>query len=110
VVTNLGQKAYVLHNDTGGHNGGIGIRTLGRKSKRDGIGCRVKVVTASGAAQYYTVNTAAGYLSASDKRVIAGLGAGRSAKLVEIRWPSDAVQRFTDIRSGMTIDAVEPAP
>jgi hypothetical protein len=48
VVTNLGQKAYVLHNDTGGRNSWIGIRTLGRKSNRDGIGCRVKVVTASG--------------------------------------------------------------
>src|SRR5262249_58962007 len=85
VVANLGQKAYVLRNDGGNRNGWIGIRAAGRKSNRDGIGCRVKVVGASGLVQYYSIHTAAGYLSASDKRVIAGLGADKSAKSIEIQ-------------------------
>jgi hypothetical protein len=109
VVSNLGQKAYILRNDGGNRNGWIGIRTRGVRSNRDGIGCRVKVVSASGAAQHHTVKTAVGYLSASDKRLIVGLGADKSAKLVEILWPAGGVQRFENVPSGKTIEAVEPA-
>jgi hypothetical protein len=108
VVANLGQRAYVLRNDGGNRNAWIGIRATGRKSNRDGIGCRVKVVRASGLTQHYSIQTAAGYLSASDKRVIAGLGADRSAKLIEIQWPAGGIQRFENVPAGKTIDAVEP--
>jgi hypothetical protein len=108
VVANIGQKAYILRNDGGNRNGWIRVRARGRKSNRDGIGCRVKVISSAGLAQYYTINTAAGYLSASDKRVIVGLGADTLAKLVEIHWPSGATQRFENIPAGKTIDAVEP--
>ena len=83
VVSNVGQRAYLLRNDGGNRRSWLGIQTTGRKSNREGIGCRVRVVSASGLAQYFTVNTAVGYLSASDKRLIAGLGGDTSAKLVE---------------------------
>jgi hypothetical protein len=108
VVANIGQKAYILRNAGGSQNGWIGIRTRGRKSNRDGIGARVKVVADTGAVQYYTVSTAAGYLSASDRRLIVGLGAGKAAKSIEIRWPAGAVQRFENVPAGKWIDAVEP--
>src|SRR6267378_4109497 len=83
VVSNVGQRAYVLRNDGGNRRNWLGIQTIGRKSNRDGIGCRVKVVSASGLAQYFTVNTAVGYLSASDKRLIVGLGGDSTAKRSE---------------------------
>jgi enediyne biosynthesis protein E4 len=108
VVSNVGQKAYVLRNDGGNRRNWLGIQTIGRKSNRDGIGCRVKVVSASGLAQHFTVNTTVGYLSASDKRLIAGLGGDFTAKLVEIRWPSGAVQRFENVRAGQMLKAIEP--
>ena len=110
VVTNIGQKAYLLRNEGGNRNGWIGIRARGRKSNRDGIGCLVKIVAASGAVQYYTIHTAVGYLSASDKRLVVGLGGEKAAKSVEIRWPSGAVQRFDNVPSGKMIDAIEPVP
>ncbi len=108
VVANLGQKAYVLRNEGGNRNGWIGIRTRGTKSNRDGIGCSVKVVSASGQAQYCTVKTAVGYLSASDKRLIVGLGADKAAKSIEIRWPAGGIQRFENVPSGKILEAVEP--
>jgi hypothetical protein len=108
VVANLGQKAYVLRNEGGNRNGWIGIRTRGTKSNRDGLGCKVKVVSASGQTQYYTVKTAVGYLSASDKRLLIGLGADKLAKLVEIRWPAGGTQRFENVPAGKVLDAVEP--
>jgi hypothetical protein len=108
VVTNIGQKAYVLHNDGGNRNGWVRIELTGKKSNRDGIGSRVKVTSPSNLVQYYTVNTAAGYLSASDKRLLIGLGASRVAKSIELTWPSGTVQRFENIPSGTVLRAVEP--
>ena len=108
VVANLGEKAYILRNGGGNQNGWIGIRTRGRRSNADGIGSKVKVIGASGATQYYTVSTTAGYLSASDKRVIVGLGVDKTAKSIEIRWPSGIVQQFENVAAGKWIDAVEP--
>jgi hypothetical protein len=109
VVSNVGERALVLRNDGGNRNAWLGIRTVGRRSNRDGIGCRVKVVPASGPTQYHTVNTAVGYLSASDPRLLVGLGNAASARLVEIRWPSGVVQALHDVPAGQTIVATEPA-
>jgi hypothetical protein len=81
---------------------------VGSKSNRDGIGCRVKVVSASGASQYFTVSPAVGYLSASDKRLTVGLGADGIAALVEIRWPSGVVQTFENVKAGQMVTATEP--
>jgi hypothetical protein len=108
IVSNVGQKTYVLRNDGGNRNNWMVIETIGKKSNRDGIGARIKIISASGATQYYTVNTAAGYLSASDKRVIAGLGNDTMAKLVEIRWPSGTVQKFENVKGRQTLKAIEP--
>ena len=109
VVSNVGQKAYVLRNDGGNRGNWLGIRTVGTRSNRDGIGSQVKVVTAAGLTQHFTINTAVGYLSASDKRLLVGLGADASAKLVEIRWPSGAVQKFDNVKSRQILVATEPA-
>ena len=108
VVNNLGQKAYVLRNDGGNRNHWIGINPVGTKSNRDGIGARIKIVSASGLTQYFTVNTAVGYLSASDKRVVTGLGSDPTAKLIEIRWPSGTVQKFENVPARQYLKAVEP--
>jgi hypothetical protein len=109
VVSNLGQRALALRNDGGNRSRWLGIRTVGTRSNRDGIGCRVKVVSASGPAQYFTVGTAVGYLSASDKRLTVGLGADATARLVEVRWPSGAVQTLENVAAGQTVVATEPA-
>ncbi len=83
---------------------------MGTRSNRDGIGSQITVVTPAGLVQHFTVNTAAGYLSASDKRALVGLGSESSAKRVEIRWPSGAVQTFDDVKSRQILVATEPAP
>jgi hypothetical protein len=97
----------VLRNEGGNRNGWLAIRTVGTRSNRDGIGARVKLVSASGT-QHAAVNTAAGYLSASDRRVIVGLGADTVATQVEIRWPSGIVQSFEQVKAGQTLVATEP--
>jgi hypothetical protein len=98
----------VLRNDGGSLRNWLGIRTTGRTSNRDGIGCRVKVVSSSGSTQYFTVTTAVGYLSASDKRLLVGLGGAAAARTVEIRWPSGVVQTLNEAAAGQTLVANEP--
>jgi hypothetical protein len=108
VVSNVGQQAFLLRNDGGNRRNWLTIRAVGTSSNRDGIGCRVKVVSASGLSQHFTINTAVGYLSASDKRLLVGLGADATATLVEIRWPSGVVQKLQNVKSGQTVVATEP--
>jgi hypothetical protein len=108
VANNIGQSAYFLRNSAIEKNGWIRIEFTGRKSNRDGIGCRVKITSASHPVQYYVVNTTAGYLSASDKRLLAGLGSDRSAEIVELTWPSGTRQSFRNVASGTTLRATEP--
>jgi hypothetical protein len=109
VVSNVGQRALVLRNDGGNRENWLGIRAEGRRSNRDGIGARVKVVSESGSTQYYTINTAVGYLSASDRELRVGLGESSKARRVEIHWPSGAVQKLEDVASGQILLATEPA-
>jgi len=108
VVSNVGQQAVVLRNETGNSRNWLSIRPKGRTSNRDGLGCRVRVRSASGPVQTFTVTTTAGYLSASDKRLLVGLGDDAEASEVEIRWPSGIVQKFEHVKAGQVLEAVEP--
>ena len=110
VVTNLGQEAYILRNNSASKNGWLRLELAGKKSNRDGIGCRVTVTSAANLKQFYTVNTAAGYLSSSDKKLTIGLGASRVTKSVQVLWPSGVAQTFADVPAGTTLRAVEPVP
>jgi hypothetical protein len=108
VVGNVGQRAVVLRNEGGHRRGWLRIVTRGTRSNRDGIGARIRVIGASGLVQHYTVSTAVGYLSASDRRVLVGLGDDPSARVVEVRWPSGTVQTFERVAAGQTLVATEP--
>jgi hypothetical protein len=72
------------------------VNTIGTASNRDGIGAKIKLVTAAGE-QYAMVSTASSYLSASDKRVHFGLGHESVVRELEITWPSGAVDRLTNV-------------
>jgi hypothetical protein len=107
-VSCLNGPAAILHNEGNG-NHWLLINTTGALSNRDGMGARIRLVSASGAEQYGIVTTAGSYQSASDKRVHFGLGQDRSAKLVEIAWPSGIVQTFENVAAGQVLQAREPA-
>ncbi len=109
VVSNLGQPAYVLRNEAPASNW-IRLELVGSRSNRDGIGARVLTTTASGLKQHHTVSTASSYQSASDKRLIIGLGRDKAASRVEVRWPSGAVQVVESVPAGQRLVLREPEP
>jgi hypothetical protein len=103
--TNNGQ-AYVLLNETPTANHWITLKLVGVKSNRDGIGSQVKITTENGD-QYASATTAGSYQSSSDKRVHFGLGAAKSVKLVQIRWPSGIVQTLKDVKPDQVVTVTE---
>jgi enediyne biosynthesis protein E4 len=108
VVSNCGQAPAVLRNDGGNRAGWIGLELVGRRSNRDALGARVTTVTGSGLTQYHTVTTASSYLSASDKRLVIGLGGAASVRRLEIRWPDGTVQSREDVPAGRWLKIEEP--
>ena len=70
------------------------------------MGAEIKVV-AGGAAQYNHVSHAVGYGSSSAGPVHFGLGARSTAELVEIRWPSGAVQTLKDVAVDRVLTVAE---
>jgi hypothetical protein len=107
VVANLGQNATVLRNVAGNHHW-VGFDLRGRRSNRDGIGARIEVTRAGGSKQFYTVSTSSSYLSASDRRVIAGIGADTAVRGVVIRWPRGAVQAVANPQIDRMLRIEEP--
>ena len=103
--TNNGQ-AYVLLNETPTANHWITLKLVGVKSNRDGIGSQVKITTETGD-QSASATTAGSYQSSSDKRVHFGLGAAKSVKLVQIRWPSGIVQTLKEVKPDQVVTVTE---
>ena len=90
----------LLHNQ-GGHVGHwLGLSLVGTgRSNRDAIGARV-TLTAGGRTQVKEVQTAGSYLSASDKRLLFGLGAATHIDSLTVRWPDGRVQAMTGLQAG----------
>jgi hypothetical protein len=95
VVACLDAKPLVLRNDSvGGH--WLMLRTVGRRSNRDGIGTRLTVRTGE-LSQAREVKRTLSIYSASDPRAHFGLGEATNADLVRVEWPSGKVDEFRDV-------------
>jgi enediyne biosynthesis protein E4 len=91
VIAQLDGPPVLLKNN-GTKNHWLGIKLVGAKSNRDGIGSRVTVTDETGRKQVFDLNDAGSYLSSSDPRLVVGLGSASAIKQVEIRWPSGNMQ------------------
>jgi enediyne biosynthesis protein E4 len=107
VVSTLDDRGRVLRNEGGNRGHWIQLRLVGRRSNRDGIGSEVRLVTGSGALREATATTAAGYLSAGDRRVHLGLGGEAAIRSIEVRWPSGVVQRLADVAVDQILTVTE---
>ncbi len=107
VTTSLNEPAELFRNESTSENHWLAIRLAGVKSNRDGIGAKIKVVTADGKVQFNHVTTSVGYASSSDVRAHFGLGGEKIVKLIEIRWPSGATQRLKDVAADRLLSVTE---
>ncbi len=95
VINNLDGPPQVLRNDGGNANNSVWIRTIGVKSNRDGIGARVKVV-AGDLTQIDEVHSGGSYLSQNDLGLHFGVEKRTKIDLIEVQWPSGAVDKMVD--------------
>jgi enediyne biosynthesis protein E4 len=96
VLNNLGGTGQLLRNDGGNANNAVLIKAVGVKSNRSGVGAMVKVV-AGDLTQKDEVRSGDSYISQSDLRLHFGLEKRTRIDLIEIRWPSGAIDKVTGV-------------
>jgi hypothetical protein len=107
MATNDG-LAHILRNETSTQNHWLGVKLVGSRSNRDGIGAEIKITTSIGT-QLAMVSTTGSYLSSNDRRAHFGLGVDKEAKTVEVRWPSGIVQVLKHVTGDQILEIDEPA-
>jgi hypothetical protein len=92
-ISNNGESAVLLHNETETPYHWLRLELQGTMSNRDAVGA--KVTFQIGDRKLVRHRKGGGsYLSASDPRLLIGLGDLRQVDNIEIRWPSGLVQRL----------------
>jgi hypothetical protein len=108
VDTSMDANAELWMNRSANAGHWLDIALQGTKSNRDGIGARIKVVTASGM-QYNHQTSSVCYASSSLGPVHFGLGPDSKALKVEITWPSGTVQILEHVLGDRVVKVKESA-
>jgi enediyne biosynthesis protein E4 len=109
LLINVGEPPVLLRNDGGNKNHWLGIRLVGTRSNRDGVGAKI-TVTAAGRRRTKQRLGGTSYLSASDPRLLFGLGANARIDEVEVKWPSGQVNTLKNVRADQYLTITETLP
>ena len=96
LVTNNNGPARLLINGVGRRNRWIGLRLVGA-GRRGAPGARVGVFRTAGPPLWRRARADGSYASASDPRVLVGLGREASVRRVRVVWPSGREEDWTDL-------------
>ena len=91
LVTVLDGSPVLLRNQSANKGHWLRIKTVGKKSNRDGFGARVEV-KAGNLKQSAEVRANSSFESASDPRLHFGLGTATRVDSITVRWPSGKVE------------------
>jgi hypothetical protein len=114
VVNTVNDFPQLLRCDVANGHNWIKVRTIGVKSNRSGIGARVRCVTrpageAKPHAQIDEVRSGGSYISQNDLRLHFGIGNAQKVELLEIRWPSGAIDTLKDVKANQLVYVKEGA-
>ena len=111
VVANDNGPVRLLMNQIGNKNSWIGLRLVGHVNdgdERDMLGARVEIVRHDGVTLWRRSRADGSYASASDPRVLAGLGDEEGdVSRIRVEWPSGRVEEWTDPAVGRYTTLVE---
>ena len=96
VINNLDGLPQLLRNEGGNANNSVLVKTIGVKSNRAGVGARVTVI-AGDLKQVEEVYSGGTYISQNDLRLHFGVEKRTKIDLIEVRWPSGAVDKITGV-------------
>jgi enediyne biosynthesis protein E4 len=115
LVANNNGQPRLLMNDVGSRNHWVGLRLVGAPQNvvgtaqnvvsgfsrtgraRDMLGARVGVVRADGSTLWRRARSDGSYASASDPRVVVGLGQSTTAPRVRVLWPGGGAEEWSSI-------------
>ena len=106
VIMNSNQRAVLLRNDGGNLKNWVGIKLVGTRSNRAGIGTKVRLV-AGGMPQIREVKSGSSYASGSDTRLLFGLGENQNVEKITIVWQSGTTQELEDVPINQYLTIVE---
>jgi hypothetical protein len=101
VISNMNAGPSLLVNQVRTANHWVGIKTVGTKSNRDGIGARI-TVKAGLRVLTDEVRSGSSYDSNNDMRIHFGLGSAARIDWLQIRWPSGLTEQFENL----AVDAI----
>ena len=108
LVNSVNAPPELLRADSTNQNNWVKIKTIGVKSNRDGIGARIKCVTADGS-QIDEVRSGGSYYSQNDLRIHFGVGKNKAIRTIEVRWPSGQIDTLNDLAANQLITVKEGA-
>ena len=108
LVMNMNEPPSLLRADVKSGHHWLKIKLTGTHSNRSAIGARVRVRCGKHW-QVQQVESQSSYYSVNDFRLHFGLGAARSADLVEIRWPNGSLEEFRNVSCDRVVYIKESA-
>jgi hypothetical protein len=96
VVSNNRAPAKLLLNTTGQRQHWIGVRVV-RAHGSDSLGARVAITPAGGPTRWRRARADGSYASASDPRVLVGLGSLSGPVRVRVVWPDGRTEEWRDV-------------
>jgi enediyne biosynthesis protein E4 len=106
VILNSRSQPTVLRNDSAPQGHWLQVRLEGRKTNRDGVGARVRVV-AGDQTWVDEVHSGRGYQSHYSSRLYFGLGPRDKIDRVEVRWLGGSTEVFDGIKADRLIRLTE---
>ena len=108
LASNNGEPPLLLRNQGGNKNNWVGLSLVSTKSNSAAVGAVIS--WQAGGVKRTRLRTGGGsYLSSHDPREILGLGAATKIDALEIRWPSGATDRLTNLPLNKYVKVVEGA-
>ena len=107
VVGNNNGPARLLLNAAGNRNHWLGLRLAGGDPPRDMLGARVGVFRSDGPPLWRRAGSDGSYASASDPRVLMGLGPTATVQRVEVVWPGGRIEEWTDVEADRWLTLTE---
>jgi len=101
VVNNMNETPSLLKN-RGEKKNWILLKTVGKKSNRNGIGARVTIF-AGGHRQLDEVRSGGSYISQNDLRLHFGIGDATKVERAEVLWPSGIKEFFENLKANQVV-------
>jgi hypothetical protein len=98
-VMTIDRSVILLANENPLHHRSLVVHLVGKTSPRDGYGARIEAEV-GGKLQVFEYQSARSYLSASDPRVIVGLGQASQVDRLTVYWPSGKVGELFRLQPG----------